>query len=111
MIMTRVLGATPPDVAPGVGLVLGATPAAVAPGVGVVLAPQAVNMTDVASATIVVIIRNTARRVGDIGAFVMSGKAPSEGDNALYRGLDHFENPRAQRPGPASRKGGNASRW
>src|SRR6185312_10880256 len=39
MITTRVLGATPPAVAPGVGLVLGATPPVVAPGVGVVLVP------------------------------------------------------------------------
>jgi hypothetical protein len=62
MTMTRVLGATPPDVASGIGLALEATPPAVAPGVGVVLGPQPSSTADVASATIVVIIRNTARR-------------------------------------------------
>src|SRR6185436_17866210 len=39
------LGATPPAVAPGVGLMLGATPPAVAPGVGVVLVPLPASTT------------------------------------------------------------------
>jgi hypothetical protein len=79
MTMTRVLGATPPAVAPGVGLVLGAPPACT-PGVGVVLVLVLVpaSTADAATATIVVIVRSTARRVGDTGAWVMSGKPCSE---------------------------------
>jgi hypothetical protein len=69
MTMTRVLGATPP---------------AVAPGVGVVLVPQPASTAEVASATIVVIVRSAAWRVGDTGVLVRSGKASSEGYSASH---------------------------
>jgi hypothetical protein len=73
-------------VAPGVGLALGATPPAVAPAVGVVLVPQLASPANVTSATMTVIVRSTAWRVGDMDALVMMCRPLFDGDSALPRG-------------------------
>ena len=101
MTRTWVLGATPPAVAPGVGLVLGATLPAVAPGVGVMRVPQPASMANAASATIVAIVRSTARRVGDTGALVLSGTFLSEGVRVVCRAgpVAARARPRAPRAG------------
>jgi len=48
-----------------------------------VLVPQPASMANAASARIVAIVRSTARRVGDTGALVLSGKLSSAGVSAV----------------------------